>query len=97
MRKAFPEIVKNFRKLPSNGRSRAPRNLTTKTRNITKMHSDNNEEERRYKGVLEHGTYLGYHSQPLIHIIRNIHVRVHSTHLMTFIFLNLDFLLSDGS
>ena len=51
----------------------------------------------RYKGVLEHGTYLGYHSQPLVHIIRNIHIRVHSTHLMTFIFLNLDFLLSDGS
>lgn len=51
----------------------------------------------RYKGVLEHGTYLGYHSQPLVHIIRNIHIRVHSTHLVTFIFLNLDFLLSDGS
>lgn len=97
MRKACPEIVENFRKSPINGRSNAPRKLSTKTRNITKMHSDNNEEKRRYKDVLEHGTYLGYHSQPLVHIIRNIHIRVHSTHLMTFIFLNLDFLLSDGS
>ena len=45
MRKACPEIVENFRMLPLNGRYRAPRNLSTKIRNITKMHSDNNEEE----------------------------------------------------
>lgn len=53
--------------------------------------------DEKKDGVPSHITFQGYHSKPLIYIVRNIHVRIHPTSRMAFLFFNLDFLLSDGS
>lgn len=62
------------------------------------MFDSNKEEEKDLTVCLSlHITCQGYHLQPLIHIIRNIHIRIHTSHLPILIFFDLDLLLSDGS
>ena len=55
------------------------------------------EKRRTLQSLSLHITCQGYHLQPLIHIIRNIHIRIHTPHLPIIIFFDLDLLLSDGS
>lgn len=55
------------------------------------------QKRRPLQSLSLHITCEGYHSQPLIHIIRNIHICIHTSHLPILIFFDLDLLLSDSS